>query len=569
MIKVATSVFKRVSGDENLTLFNLIEDIRNKYVSGCGIYFCPSDAFGIDTLGKSLLLRKEGAIKYCIEMVSREFKTVNILIILGFLNSNSTQSCAVIQNGDVVFSSADFSRAFFTDGRMSISIKDVSDPKSHMSKTANMLFFVGSKAVCSSDYELLGSYIKYLSRETVSAVFYTTPDSVTSTMDCVYSSRNMDFSYYELLLPCEDGARLVDPYMLGYQASLNKKPVDIEGFNAILPVQSYKKDLHFPYSPLIDMEKGSLVSNYRACALNIANRMLASGSKKLIFGVSGGIDSTSTAILANEAIDILNDRYGINMSAKDIIAVSMPGLGTSKETLQNARNLCKGFNFTFYEIPIKRAVLSHFKDIKHDAGVHDVVFENAQARERTQILLDMANKYSALQLGTADLSEAVLGWCTFSGDQCAMYNTNLSFSKTQLQYILSNYAQMLRKSGYRSLADTIEKILSTPITPELLPLDENGEIKQKTEDSNGPYKVVDFLIYLYFYRGYDKDTCFRYLRGAFIAEYDAESLLKWCDNFEKRFLHSHFKRATSSQSPIVTNIGKIIYNIDMTSAPLV
>ena len=274
------------------------------------------------------------------------------------------------------------------------------------------------------------------------------------------------------------------------------------------------------------------IFNIQSCAL--AKRLKHIGTKKTVIGISGGLDSTLAFLVIVSAYQ----KLGIDNS--NIIAITMPGFGTTDRTYNNAVNLVKEYGATLREISIKDAVLQHFKDIDHDVNNYDVTYENAQARERTQILMDVANKEGGILIGTGDLSELALGWCTYNGDHMSMYAVNTSIPKTLVRYLVKWIADMTEK---KSQKETIYDILDTPISPELLPPDKNGEIKQKTESTIGPYVLHDFFLY-HFLRYGASPSKIRYIANqTFKDAYSEEEIDKWLRVFLKRFFSQQFKRS--------------------------
>ncbi len=276
----------------------------------------------------------------------------------------------------------------------------------------------------------------------------------------------------------------------------------------------------------------------------LATRLSAVKCKKVIVGVSGGLDSALALIVCVETFKRLN------LDPAGIIAVTMPGFGTTGRTKNNAENLCKAFGATLKTIDITHSVRCHFNDIGHDENVLDITYENAQARNRTYILMDLANKYGALLIGTGDLSELALGWCTYNGDQMSMYGVNASVPKTLVRAIVSNYYHP-DKEAVEALAD----IADTPVSPELLPSAGDGTIAQKTEDKVGPYELHDFFIYHYMRRGANKDKIRLLSSLAFAGKYSEEVIDKWLDVFFKRFYAQQFKRSCMPDGPAVGSIG--------------
>jgi NAD+ synthase (glutamine-hydrolysing) len=239
----------------------------------------------------------------------------------------------------------------------------------------------------------------------------------------------------------------------------------------------------------------------------------------------------------------------LGMDHKDIVAVTMPGFGTTDRTYQNALELAKSLGATLKEISIVDAVRQHFKDIEQDENVHDITYENGQARERTQILMDIANKMGGMVIGTGDMSEMALGWATYNGDHMSMYAVNVSIPKTLVRYLVSYYADETDEKTAAVLKD----ILDTPVSPELLP-PENGEIAQKTEDIVGPYELHDFFLYYMLRFGYPPAKIFRLCKIAFHGEYTDEVIIKWMETFYRRFFSQQFKRSCVPDGPKVGTV---------------
>ncbi len=267
---------------------------------------------------------------------------------------------------------------------------------------------------------------------------------------------------------------------------------------------------------------------------SLAKRLKHTGVKHAIVGVSGGLDSTLTLIVIARTFENL----GFDM--KDIIAVSMPGFGTTKRTKGNAEKLAGKLGVTFKVIPIEKSVAQHFKDIGHDPDQHDTVFENAQARERTQILMDLANKYGGLVIGTGDLSEIALGWSTYNGDHMSMYAVNAGVPKTLVRYVVNWCADTQYQD---EISEILNDIIDTPISPELLPISEMGELVQETEQKIGPYELHDFFLY-HSIRCHFKPSKVVFLaEHAFGDKYSREEITAWIKIFYKRFFNQQFKRS--------------------------
>ena len=228
----------------------------------------------------------------------------------------------------------------------------------------------------------------------------------------------------------------------------------------------------------------------------------------------------------------------------------MPGFGTTDRTYNNAVNLMKALGITLKEISIKDACIQHFIDIEHDINVHDVTYENTQARERTQILMDIANKYNGLVVGTGDLSELALGWATYNGDHMSMYGVNTGVPKTLVRYLVDWASRGLDKESELILQD----VLDTPVSPELLPADENGDIAQKTEDLVGPYELHDFYLYYFVRFGFSPEKILFLAKNAFAGQYESEIIEKWLKTFLRRFFSQQFKRSCIPDGPKVGSI---------------
>ncbi|WP_314381351.1 NAD(+) synthase [Segatella buccae] len=279
--------------------------------------------------------------------------------------------------------------------------------------------------------------------------------------------------------------------------------------------------------------------------MGLAKRIVHTGAKHLILGISGGLDSTLALLVCVKTFDKLG------MNRKDIIGVTMPGFGTTDRTYRNAITLMGSLGVTIREISITDAVEQHFKDIGHDISVHDVTYENAQARERTQILMDLSNELGGIVVGTGDLSELALGWATYNGDHMSMYGVNASVPKTLIQHMVRYVAE----SGVDEKSRvTLLDIVDTPISPELTPADESGEIRQKTEDLVGPYELHDFFLYYFLRFGFRPKKLFFLACRAFEGVYDEIIVQKWLVVFLRRFFSQQFKRSCLPDGPKVGNV---------------
>lgn len=277
----------------------------------------------------------------------------------------------------------------------------------------------------------------------------------------------------------------------------------------------------------------------------LAQRLVHTAAKSAVVGISGGLDSTLALLVCVKTFDKLG------WSRKDIIGVTMPGFGTTDRTHTNAVDLMNSLGITVREVSIKEACIQHFKDIDHDIDVHDVVYENAQARERTQILMDIANQTWGMVIGTGDLSELALGWATYNGDHMSMYGVNGSVPKTLVKHLVKWVAENDMDEASRM---TLLDIVDTPISPELIPADENGNIKQITEDLVGPYELHDFFLYYFLRCGFRPSKIFFLAVRTFKDVYDEETIKKWLQTFFRRFFNQQFKRSCLPDGPKVGSI---------------
>lgn len=317
------------------------------------------------------------------------------------------------------------------------------------------------------------------------------------------------------------------------------------------PVQNNENDLKHrfvdphPFVPADDemrRERCREIFAIQSCGL--AKRISHVGSAGAIVGISGGLDSTLALLVAAEAMKRLGK------SAADIIGITMPGFGTTGRTYNNALGLMRRLGVQIKEIDIKAACEQHMRDIEHNSEIHDITYENTQARERTQILFDMANKHNMLLVGTGDLSELAMGWCTYNGDHMSMYGVNASVPKTLVRYLVEYVASVSDKETAAVLYD----ILDTPVSPELLPPDENGNIAQKTEENIGPYELHDFFLYNFVRFGFSKEKLIMLAQKAFEDKYSPAVIEKWASVFMRRFFISQFKRSCIPDSPKVGSV---------------
>lgn len=280
----------------------------------------------------------------------------------------------------------------------------------------------------------------------------------------------------------------------------------------------------------------------------LAKRLQATNCKSLVIGISGGLDSTLALLVAVRTFDKLH------LDRKGILGITMPGFGTSQSTHSNALDLMIALGVSMREIPIVDAVRQHFKDIGHDESVTDVTYENSQARERTQILMDVANQTDGMVLGTGDLSELALGWATYNGDHMSMYGINAGVPKTLVKYLTQYFADILEHDNKKA-AEILRAVIDTPISPELIPTDNDGAIKQKTEDLVGPYELHDFFLYYTIRFGFTPQRIRLLALQAFEDVYSSEIIDKWLKTFFRRFFNQQFKRSCLPDGPKVGSVG--------------
>ena len=284
-------------------------------------------------------------------------------------------------------------------------------------------------------------------------------------------------------------------------------------------------------------------------AKGLAQRVIKAYAKKCVIGISGGLDSCLAILVAARTMDILG------RPRTDIVGVTMPCFGTTKRTRSNAELLCSALGTELRCVNIGESVKQHFADIGHDEKDHNVVYENAQARERTQVIMDISNMENGLVVGTGDLSELALGWATYNGDHMSMYGVNGGVPKTLIRFVVSHCADTAQENGQNDLAEVLRDILDTPVSPELLPADKDGNIAQKTEDLVGPYEIHDFYIYNMLRYGFAPDKLYRMAKVALGDKYSHEELLKWLRSFARRFFAQQFKRSCLPDGPKIGTVG--------------
>ena len=313
---------------------------------------------------------------------------------------------------------------------------------------------------------------------------------------------------------------------------------DIDNFNRYV-----EKHPFVPNNPLEREKRSKEIFNIQTAAL--AKRFESTGLKKAVIGISGGLDSTLALLVVIKTFDMLK------FPRENIVTITMPGFGTTDRTYNNAIDLCKHLDTDLREINIVKSSLQHFEDIGHPVDQHDVTYENVQARERTKILMNLANKEGGLVIGTGDLSESALGWCTYNGDHMSMYSVNCSIPKTLVRYLVRYVAE---NESTEEIKKILIDVLETPVSPELLPKDKDGKISQKTEDIVGPYELHDFFLYHFMKHGASIDRIEFLANIAFNDIYTKEEISKWLNKFMTRFFTQQFKRSALPDGPKVGSI---------------
>ena len=422
-------------------------------------------------------------------------------------------------------------------------------PKSndYASSGASIIFNLSASNETIGKYDFRKELIKMQSIKTISGYVYSSSGINESSTDLLFSGSSLIY---------ENGKLLSENNRFDFNSNLIYSDIDIKRLvndrrkntSFISNTDKEYRNIYFttsknnlisrkyskyPFVPSNEdkrEERCKEIINIQSSAL--AKRLKHTNIKKCVIGVSGGLDSTLAFLVIKKAFEKLK------IDNKNIIAVTMPGFGTTNRTYENALDLIKINNATLKEIDIKKACLVHYSDIDQDINNHDITYENAQARERTKILMDIANKENALVIGTGDLSELALGWCTYNGDHMSMYSVNSSIPKTLVKYLVKYIADTDKKNK-----KVLYDILSTPISPELLPADEKGNIKQITEDKIGPYILHDFYLYHFFRYGASPKKIYMLAVNTFENEYSEEEILKWLKVFIKRFFTQQFKRS--------------------------
>lgn len=434
----------------------------------------------------------------------------------------------------------------------------VADPpsNSHAQAGATIICNLSASNETVNKEEYRRELVKNQSARLMCAYVYASAGLGESTTDLVFSAHS---------LICEDGVIMKESSLFknesGFvEVDLQKLTMERTRNNCFVQKDSEYKTVYFdfapddaqlsykisqsPFVPSVDDElthRCEKILTMQAVALK--KRLEHIGSDSLVLGISGGLDSCLALLVCARTMDMLN------LPRKNVLAVTMPCFGTTERTRKNAFDLCGELGVSFKEISIFDSVIKHFEDIGHDRDDHSVVYENAQARERMQVLMDLANKMNGIVVGTGDLSEMALGWATFNGDHISMYSVNGDIPKTLVRYLVRHEAE---RSG-EGLKNTLYSILDTPVSPELLPA-ENGKISQKTEEIVGPYELHDFFIYYCLRFGFSPAKIYLLAKNAFDGVYDDETILKWLKSFYKRVFAQQYKRSTMPDGPKIGSV---------------
>lgn len=438
-------------------------------------------------------------------------------------------------------------------------------PSNHLALAgADIIFNLSASDELIGKHDYLCKLLAQQSARTITGYVYSSAGFGESTQDVVYGGNALIFENGHLL---QSGPRFaMTPQMQVAQIDVERlrterrgnttyvnaqrrmigEDVIFKNAHSILPkdfVLERPVDAH-PFIPSPDMMEKSCEEILNIQVMGLAKRLVHTGCQKVVIGISGGLDSTLALLVCAMTFDKLGlDRSGI-------IGVTMPGFGTTDRTYTNAIKLMQSLRITIREISIAKSVTQHFEDIGHDISVHDTTYENSQARERTQILMDVSNQEGGLVIGTGDLSELALGWCTYNGDHMSMYAVNASIPKTLIACLVKFVAGTMDADTSATLHDVVD----TPISPELVPADEDGNILQKTEDLVGPYELHDFFLYYFMRHGFRPMKIFLLAQKAFEGQYDDDVIKHWLKTFFRRFFSQQFKRSCLPDGPKVGSI---------------
>ncbi|MGM9842169.1 MAG: NAD(+) synthase [Candidatus Limisoma sp.] len=429
----------------------------------------------------------------------------------------------------------------------------------HTVNGAEIVFNLSADNECVGKHDYLLELIRQQSARCLAGYVYTSCGYGESTTDLVFGGKG---------IVCETGTQLAHSKRFNLEEQLTVCDIDVDKINndrrinttfaesrgvhtdsylfvrIDSPAPDHAEILHpvdpYPFVSYGEARDARCSEIFAIQKLGLARRIEHTQSRTVVIGISGGLDSTLALLVAAKTMDLLK------RSRTSIIGVTMPGFGTTDRTYTNAIKLMKLLGVTIHEINISDACLQHFKDIAQDPNVHDVTYENSQARERTQILMDIANQCGGMVIGTGDLSELALGWATYNGDHMSMYGVNASVPKTLVRHIVEWHAK-----GDNNVRNILLDILDTPISPELIPADSDGNIAQRTEDLVGPYELHDFFLYNFLRNGYSPRKIYALARKGFIGTYDDQTIRHWLTTFVRRFFNQQFKRSCLPDGPKV------------------
>ncbi len=448
-------------------------------------------------------------------------------------------------------------------------------PSNHLALAgAEIIFNLSASDELIGKHDYLKSLLCQQSARTICGYVYSGAGFGESTQDVVYGGNALIYENGQLLAESERFA--MDSQLVFAQIDVEKLNADRRSNTTFVNAQRRMigEEIHIgraeaaavphnftleryvdphPFIPSDgDMQK-SCDEIFNIQVMGLAKRILHTHAKTVVLGISGGLDSTLALLVCVKTFDKLK------LDRKGIVGVTMPGFGTTGRTHRNAVSLMQSLGVDMREVNISKSVMQHFEDIGQDPDVHDVTYENSQARERTQILMDLANKLNGLVIGTGDLSELALGWATYNGDHMSMYGVNASIPKTLITYLVKFVAQTVDDKS----ASTLYDVIATPISPELIPADEEGNIRQKTEDLVGPYELHDFFLYHFLRNGFSPRKIFVLAKKAFgngvatddgVGHYSDDVILHWLGTFCRRFVNQQFKRSCLPDGPKVGSV---------------
>ncbi len=534
-------------------ILNVLKSLRNDnfeiivFPELCLSGYTCGDLFFHSTLIDACKINLERIITF-----SEEYNS-HIVVGSPIKNDNMLYNCAIhIYKGEIIEITAknDLSweeKRYFSNGyRVYNEGNDfdivIGDDIYNHTGNSNVVINISATPAFVTKYDNYKNYIKEYTKKRNCAYIYASAGAFESSTDFVYSgacliancgeiiTEGKRFSFENEITSCD--FEMPKSNLIDSPISVVKKSVNDFDPHPFIP--SSIEELNNRCEEIIEIQRTGL-----------SRRMLHIHCNKLVLGISGGLDSTLALLIAVKTMEKL--KYPIS----DVVCITMPGFGTTDLTYTNACNLVKSLGATLIEINIKEACLQHFRDIGHDVNIHNVTYENTQARERTQILMDYANKIGALVVGTGDLSELALGWCTYNGDHMSMYGVNGSVPKTLMRYLVKYIADRSPENASKILYS----VLDTPVSPELLPPDKNGEIGQKTENTLGSYDAHDYFLYHFMKHKKEPTEILNNAIKTFKGIYTKDELTKWFNTFIRRFFNNQFKRSCLPDGVAVGTIG--------------